>query len=142
MGVRIEAEEVFNVFTRSVQPEAVPGAAAASPDFDLLRSIPLFRYLEDAEIRKVLSVAKRQTFAAGTELIAENSMGTETFILLRGRAQLVKSGMSIGQLGPGHCFGEMTMCENAPRSASIWTHESVELLMIRRQDLYRVFQKD
>jgi CRP-like cAMP-binding protein len=132
------------VFTRSVHPEIsiVQGASAVPADFALIRAIPLFRYLGEAEVRKVLSVAKRRGFQAGDELITENSLGTETYVILRGSAQLVKGGLRIGVLEAGNCFGEMTMFENAPRSASVWAQEPGELLSLARPDLFPLLQRD
>jgi CRP-like cAMP-binding protein len=108
----------------------------------MIRTVPVFRYLNDAEIRKLLTISRRKPFEAGEELIAENSLGTETFILLRGSVQLVKGGMRIRGLGVGSCFGEMAIFENAPRSASVWSQEDGELLSISRAGLFPLLQRD
>jgi CRP-like cAMP-binding protein len=110
--------------------------------FTHLESVPLFRYLGEDDVRKVLSVAKRRKFQAGDELVSENTRGTDTFVILKGSAQLVKSGVKIGALDTGSCFGEMSMFENAPRSASVWAKEPGELLLLGRAELFPLLQQD
>lgn len=108
-------------------------------ELNLFRSIPLFRYLDDEDLRRLLRLAKLRKFGVGEELIAEYSCGTETFVLLRGRAQVMKSGLKVGELGAGECFGEMSMFENAPRSASIRAEVAGELISFGRAALFPLF---
>lgn len=103
---------------------------------------PLFRYLGEAESERLMAIAQHRHFDAGEEIIAENSLGTEMFVILSGSVELETDGQWIALLEEGSFFGEMAIFENVPRSTSVRALESVEALSFSRKDLFRVFRKD
>jgi CRP-like cAMP-binding protein len=100
------------------------------------RSIELFRYLTESELIALLSVSKQRKFEAGEELIVENSIGTETYLILRGKVELFKGRHHFAFFTAGGCFGEMAMFENAPRSASVVAVEPGTLIILSRPALF------
>lgn len=50
--------------------------------------------------------------------------------------------VKLTRLGPGDFFGEMTLTEMQPRSASVVAEVDAKLLELRAADLYRLYKQD
>lgn len=102
------------------------------------------------EVRTQLAVvATLRHYDAGERLVVEGDHGDSLFVLARGRVSVSKSGTEIGTssvalatLGPGDCFGEMSLLTGAPRTATVTAQDDVEVLMLDRAALAPVLQQD
>ena len=100
----------------------------------LLLRLNLFRGLEECELMLLLEGAEMVEFAAGESPIVEGEQGQFMFIVLSGHLRIAKRKFGIqkviGELGPGECFGEMSLIEARSRSASIKALTACKLLRI------------
>jgi small-conductance mechanosensitive channel/CRP-like cAMP-binding protein len=102
------------------------------------------------EVRtRLAGAAVLRHYDAGEKLVAEGDRGDSLFVLARGRVSVSKSGSEIGTtsvalatLGPGDCFGEMSLLTGAPRTATVSAQEAVEVLVLDRAALAPVLQQD
>jgi CRP-like cAMP-binding protein len=73
-------------------------------------------------------------FAKGTVLFREGDPGREMFVVQAGRVAIAKRvgevEMLLATLGQGEFFGEMSILNNKPRSASATVSEDAQLLVI------------
>ncbi|HEX7644231.1 MAG TPA: cyclic nucleotide-binding domain-containing protein [Burkholderiaceae bacterium] len=108
----------------------------------LLLKLNLFRGLEDCELMRLLEDAELVEFAAGENPIVEGEQGQFMYIVLSGRLRIAKRSFGIqkviGELGPGECFGEMSLIEARSRSASIKALTACKLLRIDDDNMARV----
>lgn len=71
-------------------------------------------------------------------IFCEGDQNQEVYFILEGRVQVaLNSGHVLCQLGPGDVFGEMALFNHAPRSASVKTLDTVQLLCFNESDLYQ-----
>lgn len=137
-----------NITAIVVRMEQVAGAAADERSAELMRKIevlkqmPLFRYLTYKEIIRVLNLTDVRDYAAGEILIKEGTPGDEMYILLKGKVRLHKDNAFITNLGPGAHMGEMALVDRSPRSASATAEDSTRALILRRREFYEVLRKD
>lgn len=100
----------------------------------LLLRLNLFHGLEEAELDMLLAQAELVEFAAGDYPIREGEQGHHLFVLLVGQASIIKRALgvqkTIQELGPGECFGEMSLIECRSRSASVRALTHCKLLKI------------
>ena len=98
---------------------------------DALKKVPLFSGLS----RRYLDLIARQTDEvkekAGTVLAKQGALGLEFLLLLEGGARVEKDGTVIARLGPGDFFGEMSLIDGMPRSASVIAEDPSVLLVIQ-----------
>jgi NADH dehydrogenase len=85
--------------------------------------------------------AMHEHFEPGQLVFSEGELGDRVYILLSGRAEVVRrrpNGAAGEQiltvLGPGECFGEMALLESAPRNASIRCVEPMTVLSIPKRE--------
>jgi CRP-like cAMP-binding protein len=58
----------------------------------------------------------------------EGEVGSDMFVVVRGRLAVSKAGAHIADLGPGGLVGEMAMVDAAPRSATVVAVETTDLI--------------
>jgi len=98
---------------------------------DALKKVPLFSGLS----RRYLDLIARQTDEvreeAGAMLAKQGALGQEFLLLVEGGARVEKDGTVIARLGPGDFFGEMSLIDGMPRSASVIAESPCVLLVIQ-----------
>jgi CRP/FNR family transcriptional regulator, cyclic AMP receptor protein len=107
---------------------------------DLLRKVWLFERCSRRELEALQKIATAVDVPAGKVLTSQGEMGREFFVLVEGKAEAVRDGTSIGMLGPGSFFGEMSLLERKPRSATVTTLEPTSLLVITTGDFNSLVQ--
>ncbi len=95
-------------------------------DTDLLAQVPLFAELSRRELSRIAAVAKPVQFRAGAVIVEEGSLGGRFFVLQSGTAKVQTSGRTRVTLGPGSYFGELSVLDGQPRSASVIATDSIE----------------
>ena len=111
----------------------------------VLRNVPLFSGLSEAELDKLSKVAGRKRVARGAFIVRAGDSTDSLYILLSGRAKVTnfdEEGREIilAWLGPGEFFGEMGLVDGSPRSASVMAVEPCELLNISSDAFTRCMQ--
>ena len=83
-----------------------------------LRSVPLFAGLKDRELKDVLGRTREVEHSSG-EIVEEGAKGIGFHLILEGAAVVVQHGEVRRTLGPGDYFGEISLIDGKPRSATI-----------------------
>jgi CRP-like cAMP-binding protein len=108
-------------------------------DIKLLKNIPLFKDFKVTELMNVSLVAKIENYRQDQIIFKERAKGDALFVIKKGKCRVSKSD-SFGEehvlsiLKAGEYFGEISLVDRAPRSATVIAHEDCELLVIRRTD--------
>ncbi len=100
----------------------------------LLLKLKLFQGMTEADVSTMLNHAELLEYEAGIFPIREGEQGQHLFVLMAGQVEIIKRGIRsckvIKTLGPGECFGEMSLIECRARSASVKTTCACRLLRI------------
>jgi CRP-like cAMP-binding protein len=86
-------------------------------------------------------------FDVGKVIFEEGATAGELFVVLSGEVEVSKKSKSgksarIALLGPGDCFGEMSLVDVQPRSATLRTLAPSRLLRMTTADLERLREED
>lgn len=106
---------------------------------NLLKKIPLFKEFKSTELAGVSMVAKKEHYKRDQVIFKEKAKGDALYIIKKGRVRIVKTD-SFGEdhilalLKPGEYFGEISLVDRAPRSATVIAHEDTECIVIKRAD--------
>jgi len=109
---------------------------------EILARMPLFRPLNDREILRVLQVTDVLPYKDGDTLITEGDKGEELFIVLSGKVRVMRGEAQLATLLPGDHFGEMALVRSQPRSATIVSDGSSEVMVVRRPDFFEILRKE
>lgn len=112
-----------------------------SEKIETLRKVPMFSELSERAVGQIASVASERTRKRGAVLAEEGAPGLEMFVLLEGKAQVERGGQPLARLGAGACFGEMSLIDYEPRSASVVAATDVTLLVIHTRAFQRLMKE-
>jgi len=99
-------------------------------DVDLLAGVPLFADLSTADLKRIASVAKRMRYREDAVVVEEGSTGGRFFVIQSGSARVVVRGRTRATLGAGAYFGELSVLDGEPRTASVVAAEPLEVWSI------------
>lgn len=113
-----------------------------SPDVRaMLLELPILRYLPADSRDQVLDRFVPASYAFGASIVTEGEPADALFVLLAGRARVVKNAarggttgreLSLGVLKPGDTFGEIGLLENVARSVTVRASGDVDVLRLDR----------
>jgi CRP-like cAMP-binding protein len=98
---------------------------------ELLRGVPLFSACSKRELSRIASLVDQIEVSKGTVLTREGDSGREFFVVVDGRARVMVGDRGrIAALGPGASFGEMSLLDQRPRSATVEAETDMQLLVL------------
>ena len=90
-------------------------------------------WAEDFSWQQILVLGKYfkdYAIAAGSELFAEGEPGNEMGIVVNGAIAIYKENKMIAEITAGRTYGEMSLFDNEPRSATALALDDCDLLVI------------
>ena len=75
-------------------------------------------------------------FETNYTIITEGQEGRAMYIVVSGKVSVHLRGQELAKLKSGTCFGEMSVFDAEPRSASVTTVEPCKCLVLTQQQLY------
>jgi CRP/FNR family transcriptional regulator, cyclic AMP receptor protein len=123
--------------------EPVSGGPGARQEdkIERLKEVPLFEECSGKQLRSLAKITKVFDVAVGTEIARAGEPGDEFFLIIDGSARVEVSPEQHVLLGPGKFFGEMSLLDGGPRSATVVANTPVRLLVISRRN-FSVLLKD
>lgn len=109
-------------------------------NIDTLRSVPIFRTLDDASTFEIWKLLAFRPIEAGTALFQRGDPGDSMFLIESGCVRIsVKDADGhdavLADLGPGEFFGEMAILDNQARSADATVTKPAKLAVLASEDL-------
>ncbi len=103
-----------------------------------LKSIPMFSEMTLENLIAIDAAMQRETYLPDEAVVVEGEVGDKLFIVYRGAVGVRKAGDStdLASLGSGQVFGEMSLFDNEPRSASVVAREDTEVLSLEREQFH------
>ena len=117
-------------------------AASSAVSTTVLKSVPMFSSFSQDQLNALLTMIMRRAAPRGSAVMREGDAADCLYIVLSGRLKVLM-GEADGKetilsiIGPGEFFGEMSLIDDNPRSATVTAIESCELLAITRRDFRR-----
>jgi CRP-like cAMP-binding protein len=117
----------------------------------LLRGVPVFDGLSEAELLRVASICREARFVKGQALTTQGTEGDELFIIRSGLLEVRVGQLGTGtlpphtvvSLGDGQVVGEMSLVDHGPRSATVrCTTAECHVLVIPRAAFEALCQAD
>lgn len=109
---------------------------------ELLRRIHLFADLTDRESDTILELMREKSVARGTTVFHQNESGGGLYLILVGSVKITRTGrdgrdVTVAVLHEGNFFGEMSLLDDQPRSASATATQATRLLVLDREHFQR-----
>jgi CRP/FNR family cyclic AMP-dependent transcriptional regulator len=109
------------------------------PSKEALRAVPLYAELDDRELESIYAIARKRTYRKGSFVLLEGDPGDAFYLILAGEVKVVIQGADgrefiLAVQRAGDFFGEMSLFDGQPRSASVVTTEEATFLILYKQE--------
>jgi CRP/FNR family transcriptional regulator, cyclic AMP receptor protein len=117
-----------------------------STNVAMLADVPLFQLIDDQERATLAELMTMCAFERGETIFEEGQPGESLYLIHTGRVQVFchsDSGEKIilGDNENGDVFGEISLLDGGPRTASAVAVEPTQTLTINREKLYQLVQR-
>ena len=106
---------------------------------ELLRNVPLFKDLDDAELAEVAALCREEKFVSAEYIFREGESGNRLYLITEGEVRISRDVPGSGEealaiLKPGSVFGEMAVFDRSERSTHAISNGGTTVLTITRAD--------
>jgi len=114
---------------------SMPAQFALNPQ--ILKSVPLFSSFTDSQLGQLLSCVQHRSYPRNAFILRAGEETDALYIILSGRVKVLipdEEGHEVilSVIGPHEFFGEMGLLDELPRSASVETLESCDMLRLSK----------
>jgi CRP/FNR family cyclic AMP-dependent transcriptional regulator len=107
-----------------------------------LAEVPLFAHLSGRDLRKIHAVTEEYAYPEGSEIAKEGGPGDAFFVILEGQAGVRRGGKSVATMWPGDFFGEISLLDGGPRTATVSAQTPLRCLVLLHDDFMRLLASD
>lgn len=112
-----------------------------------LRAIPLFANLDEKDLSDIAGLLIERKFPRDAVIFEEGTLGDYMYLIQEGQVKVTKMSEDgrekiLEMFGPGDFFGDMSIFDREPRSASIKTTKACVLMALSRQDFLGLLRQN
>ncbi len=104
------------------------------------------RYLTDEERIRLLARAESHSYAPNEVILAEGDYNEDIYVLIGGSARVEKhtaqSHTTVGHIGAGEAFGEMSLLDGSPTHLSVVADEPAEAFVLPLASVADLLEED
>ncbi|MGQ9707130.1 MAG: Crp/Fnr family transcriptional regulator [bacterium] len=106
---------------------------------DYIKRVPIFEGLDEVTLNSIIDFVYENEFEKGEIIIHYQSKGTKLFIIVSGTVKVLIPNPDgrekiLALLGEGECFGELSILDGEPTSATVEAIEKTHVLIIDGED--------
>ena len=149
-------KDVFEPFTGAVPgavasggTSSVPATGRPRPDrplgrrgADLLGQVPLFEGLSRRHLKKIAEHADEISFREKETIVEAGQPGGTFFVVVEGEVKVTQGQRTIARAGPGEFFGEISLLDGGPRTASVIADTPVVAIRLFKSSFDKVVREE
>jgi CRP-like cAMP-binding protein len=112
----------------------------------LKKNVDVLSFFTDEQLRKITSVIDRKVYNAGQTVVFQGEIGQNFYVIKRGKAQVTarsgKDKVELAELKGGDFFGEMSLLEEVPVSATVKVVDQDTEILTIGHDVFQQMLKD
>jgi CRP/FNR family cyclic AMP-dependent transcriptional regulator len=108
----------------------------------LLGGVPIFEGLSSKELKAIAGSAKEVTHRQGSILARQGDAGAGFFLILDGTASVRIGDRKVNSMGPGDFFGEISLLDGGPRTATVAAETDVTTLGLTSWTFKRLVEQN
>jgi CRP-like cAMP-binding protein len=108
---------------------------------DHLAQVPLFSTCSRKDLQKLGKASDEIEVKAGKVLVEEGRPGHEFFLIEDGTAEVRRKNRKVATLGRGQFFGELSLLDRGPRSATVVANTDMTLVVLGQREFLGVIDE-
>ncbi len=106
-----------------------------------MEKIPLFEALSTRELNQIARLVNEFEVPAGTRLATIGEPGHEMFVIVEGEASVTARPERTTSLKAGDFFGEISLLDGGPRSATVEATTPLRLLVLAQREFRKLLDE-
>ena len=106
------------------------------------QKVKLFNGLSPEEVSHILHQGATLEYRAGDTIFHKGQLGSNLFIVLHGKVNITLEGRRIALCNPGDAFGEMSVLNHRPHTASADAASDVKVFTLNEQQLNKILRRE
>ena len=102
----------------------------ANEKIEALKRVPLFARCSKRELEFLAGEMDEARVGAGENLLTEGALGQGFYVVLEGEVEVTKGGKHRRDLGSGQFFGEISMVDRGPATATVTAKTPLRVLVL------------
>ncbi len=107
-----------------------------------LESVPLFRDCSADILDRLAEATTEFEFANGAAIVQQGQVGNGLYVVVSGGVSIVAGTDELARLGPDDFFGELSVIDQQPRTATAYAVGETVCLALASWDLMAVLEQD
>jgi CRP/FNR family transcriptional regulator, cyclic AMP receptor protein len=108
---------------------------------DHLAQVPLFSTCSRKDLQKLGKASDEIAVKEGKVLVEEGKPGHEFFLIEDGTAEVRRNNRKVATLGRGQFFGELSLLDRGPRSATVIADTDMTLVVLGQREFLGVIDE-
>ena len=110
---------------------------------DALAQVPLFAGMPPRFLKRLADKMDEQRFMEGATIVRQGEPGDIFYVLVEGEAKVKDAnGRTLSSLIPGDFFGEISLMDGGPRTATVVAETNLTTLALSRKDFSALLQSE
>jgi CRP-like cAMP-binding protein len=110
---------------------------------DALAQVPLFAGMPPRFLKRLGDKMDEQRFMEGATIVRQGEPGDTFYVLVEGEAKVKDAnGRTLSRLIPGDFFGEISLMDGGPRTATVVAETNLTTLALSRKDFSALLQSE
>lgn len=107
-----------------------------------LKRVPLFSGVPTRDLVQIAGIAEEVLCSPDERIITEGDQGSALFLIVEGEVAIHRADQRLAALRPQDCFGEMSILDNEPRSASATALTDCLLLKVDQDHFHAILNQN
>ncbi len=104
----------------------------------ILKGTPLFSRVAAEDLAPLARLAEQRRYEGGERIVSEGEYGDQLFLIVSGKVEITRAGRPVASMGPGEAFGEISVLDAGPRTATATAIDATEVLAIGSEEFYEI----
>ena len=104
----------------------------------VLKSLSMFANTPDEALAELADLLQEMVVQPGDVIVREGETGDSLYIVVDGKVEVVDDNRILNQLGARAVFGELSLLDSSPRTATIRALEETSLLRLDQAPFYEI----
>jgi CRP-like cAMP-binding protein len=104
----------------------------------VLKSLSMFAETPDEALAELADLLQEMFVQPGDVIVREGETGDSLYIIVDGKVEVVDDNRILNQLGARAVFGELSMLDSSPRTATVRALEETSLLRLDQTSFYEI----
>ncbi len=109
---------------------------------DILGRVPLFSGLSRRHLRRLAELSDELSLPRGATIVEAGMLGGTFYVILQGEAKVVQRNRTVARLRPGDFFGEISLLDGGPRTATVIAETPLVVIRIYKRQFVKLISEE